>query len=57
MVTVPEDLGVNPKEYLVATVHRVSNADSFKNLSSIVNAFCGVDILLFFRYTQELKNT
>lgn len=39
-----EDLGFNSKEYLVATVHRASNTDSFKNLSSIINALCEADI-------------
>jgi len=43
-----EDLKLSSKEYLVATVHRVSNTDSFKNLSSIVNAFCDVDIPIVF---------
>lgn len=47
-VTVLEDVGVSSKEYLVATVHRASNTDSFKNLSSIVNAFCNVDIPIVF---------
>ena len=43
-----DDLGLSPKEYLVATVHRASNTDSFKNLSSIVNSFCDVDIPIVF---------
>jgi UDP-N-acetylglucosamine 2-epimerase (non-hydrolysing) len=43
-----DDLELNSKEYLVATVHRASNTDSFKNLSSIVNAFCEVDIPIVF---------
>lgn len=43
-----EDLELNSKEYLVATVHRASNTDSFKNLSSIVNAFCDVEIPIVF---------
>lgn len=46
--TVLDDLGLSPKEYLVATVHRASNTDSFKNLSSIVNSFCDVDIPVVF---------
>ena len=46
--TVLEDLGLRSNEYLVATVHRASNTDSFKNLSSIVNAFCEVDIPIVF---------
>lgn len=47
-VTILEDLGLNSKEYMVATVHRASNTDSFKNLSSVVNAFCEVDIPIVF---------
>ncbi len=46
--TVLDDLGLSPKEYLVATVHRASNTNSFKNLSSIINAFCNVDIPIVF---------
>jgi len=38
--TVLEDLGLISKEYMVATVHRPSNTDSFENLSSIVKALC-----------------
>lgn len=43
-----EYLGLSSKEYLVVTVHRASNTDSFKNLSSIVNAFCEADIPVVF---------
>lgn len=43
-----DDLGLSPKEYLVATVHRASNTDSLKNLSSIVNTFCDIDIPIVF---------
>lgn len=46
--TVLEDLGLSSKEYMVATVHRASNTDSFKNLSSIVNVFCEVDLPIVF---------
>lgn len=35
-----EDLCLTPKEYIVATVHRPSNTDSFENLSSIFKALC-----------------
>jgi UDP-N-acetylglucosamine 2-epimerase (non-hydrolysing) len=38
--TILKDLGLISKEYIVATVHRSSNTDSFENLSSIVKAFC-----------------
>jgi UDP-N-acetylglucosamine 2-epimerase (non-hydrolysing) len=38
--TILEDFGLSSKEYMIATVHRASNTDSFENLSSIVNALC-----------------
>lgn len=37
--TILQDLNLNPKEYLLATVHRASNTDNKENLSSIVEAF------------------
>lgn len=43
-----EVLGISSKEYLVATVHRASNTDSSKNLSSIVNAFFDTNIPIVF---------
>lgn len=43
-----EDLGLTSKDYMVATVHRPSNTDSFKNLSSIIKAFCDVKTLIVF---------
>lgn len=46
--TVLEDLGLSSTEYLVATVHRASNTDNFRNLSSIVNAFCDTDFPIVF---------
>jgi len=46
--TVLEDMGLSSKEYLSVTIHRASNTDSFKDLSSIVNAFCEVDIPIVF---------
>jgi len=38
-----EDLNLESKQYLVATIHRPSNTDNKKNLSNIVEAFCSVD--------------
>ncbi|MFZ2497816.1 non-hydrolyzing UDP-N-acetylglucosamine 2-epimerase [Methanosarcina sp.] len=38
--TILDDLCLNSNEYMVATVHRVSNTDKIENLCSIVNAFC-----------------
>jgi UDP-GlcNAc3NAcA epimerase len=46
--TILRSLRLNPKEYLVATVHRASNTNSFKNLSAIVNAFCEVEVPIVF---------
>ena len=46
--TVLEKLGLTSKKYIVATVHRQSNTDSFKNLSSIIKAFCDVKLLIVF---------
>ena len=37
--TILQDLNLNPKEFLLATVHRASNTDNKENLSSIVEAF------------------
>jgi len=37
--TILQDLSLNPKEFLLATVHRASNTDNKENLSSIVKAF------------------
>jgi len=38
--TILERLGLASKKYMVATVHRPSNTDSFERLSSIIKAFC-----------------
>lgn len=46
--TILEDLGLSPKEFMVATVHRPSNTDSIENLSSIVKAFIDVDETIVF---------
>lgn len=43
-----EDLGLTSNDYMVATVHRPSNTDSFENLSSIVKAFCDAKLLTVF---------
>lgn len=47
-VNILESLGLSPEEYLVATIHRASNTDSFKNLSAIVNVFCEVEVPIVF---------
>lgn len=46
--TILEELNIDSKEYIVATVHRASNTDSFENLSSIMNAFCHADVPIVF---------
>lgn len=46
--TILEDLGLSPKDFMVATVHRPSNTDSIENLSSIVKAFIDVDETIVF---------
>ncbi|KKG14400.1 UDP-N-acetylglucosamine 2-epimerase [Methanosarcina sp. 2.H.T.1A.6] len=69
--TILQDLNLNPKEFLLATVHRASNTDNIKNLSSIVEAFSDVETTIVFpmhprtrKYLKEynlwekiLKNT
>ncbi|AKB51855.1 UDP-N-acetylglucosamine 2-epimerase [Methanosarcina barkeri str. Wiesmoor] len=46
--TILGKLNLNSKEYIVATVHRASNTDSFENLSSITNAFCHTGVSIVF---------
>lgn len=46
--TILKDLDLNSNEYIIATVHRALNTDSFENLSSIVNAFCDAAIPVVF---------
>ncbi|WP_048184625.1 non-hydrolyzing UDP-N-acetylglucosamine 2-epimerase [Methanosarcina siciliae] len=46
--TILKELNLNSKEYIVATVHRASNADSFENLSSIIKAFCHAGVPIVF---------
>jgi len=36
--TILQDLGLNPKGYLLATIHRPYNADSPENLRNILAA-------------------
>lgn len=42
-----DDLGLKPKEYHLATVHRAENTDDPKRLKSIVDALCEIDDVLF----------
>lgn len=69
--TILQDLNLNPKDFLLATVHRASNTDNKKNLSSIVEAFSDAEETIVFpihprtrKYLKEynlwekvLKNT
>jgi len=41
--TILEDLGIKPKEYLLATVHRPYNTDIPENLQNILAAFLEID--------------
>lgn len=46
--TILKELGLNSKQYIVATVHRASNTDSLNILSSIVNALCDTGCSIVF---------
>jgi UDP-GlcNAc3NAcA epimerase len=51
-----EDLNLKNKQYLVATVHRPSNADNRENLQNIVNAFCELyETLVFPAHPRTVK--
>lgn len=58
--TILDDLGVKPKEYLLATVHRPYNTDVPKNLQNILSAFIEIDEPIIFpvhpRTRQCLSN-
>lgn len=43
-----DELGLKPKEYLLATVHRAENTDNKKNLENIVEAFIESEELIVF---------
>jgi len=42
-----DELGLKPKEYLLATVHRAENTDDPERLSGIVEAFCEAGNVVF----------
>jgi len=42
-----DKLGLNPKEYYLATIHRVENTDNFERLKSIVEALCQIENMVF----------
>ncbi len=41
------ELGIKPKDYFLATVHRAENTDTFNRLKNIVDAFCEIENLIF----------
>jgi UDP-N-acetylglucosamine 2-epimerase len=46
--TILEDLGIKPKEYLLATVHRPYNTDIPENLQNILSAFLEINETIIF---------
>jgi UDP-N-acetylglucosamine 2-epimerase len=51
-----DELGLKPKEYYLATVHRAENTDNGKNLENIVEAFieCG-ELIVFPAHPRTVK--
>ena len=41
--TIMQDLGLTPKSYLLATIHRAENTDFSRRLKTILEAFAGLD--------------
>jgi UDP-N-acetylglucosamine 2-epimerase len=46
--TIHEDLKLNSKEYLLATIHRPYNADNIDRMQSIMDAFIEIDMPIVF---------
>ena len=46
--TILDDLGIKPKEYMLATVHRPYNTDVPKNLQNILSAFIEINEPIIF---------
>ena len=42
-----DEMGLKPKEYYLATIHRAENTDDFERLENIVDAFCEIGSLVF----------
>ena len=42
-----DEMGLKPKEYYLATIHRAENTDDFERLENIVDAFCEIGNLVF----------
>jgi UDP-N-acetylglucosamine 2-epimerase len=53
--TILENLGIKPKEYLLATVHRPYNADVPENLQNILSAFLEIDEPIIFPVHPRTK--
>jgi len=53
--TILEDLGIKPKEYLLATVHRPYNTDIPENLQNILAAFLEIDEPIIFPVHPRTK--
>ncbi|ASJ10329.1 UDP-N-acetyl glucosamine 2-epimerase [Thermococcus sp. P6] len=55
-----DELGLKPKKYYLATVHRAENTDNRRNLENIINAFIKSNDLIVFpahpRTMKALKN-
>jgi len=54
--TILEDLGIKPKEYLLATVHRPYNTDIPENLQSILSAFLEINEPIIFPLHPRTRN-
>ena len=54
--TILTDLNLNPKEYLLATVHRASNTDCEENLRNIVMALRATDEPVIFPVHPRTRN-
>lgn len=53
--TILDDLNLEGKKYLLATVHRASNTDKYTNLQNIVEAFSELDDLVVFPVHPRTK--
>jgi UDP-N-acetylglucosamine 2-epimerase len=53
--TIIEDLGIKPKEYLLATVHRPYNTDTPENLQNILSAFIEINEQIVFPVHPRTK--
>ena len=50
------ELGLKPKDYCLATVHRAENTDNRKNLENIINAFIeSEELIVFLAHLRTVK--